>query len=151
MSGERVPDLRGRGREGAASGRFKRCRRNNKKPFRRRTKCPRWLVQREGARKVDWERVVKEAEGKNCKFKLNAERDRKPVKFLKEWSDMVALAFFHDETGSTVLNTLKTRKLLRRDARKRGVTIVKTRGDRSMNESSSRFGRKKGANRRDAS
>ena len=151
MSGERVPDLRGRGGEGAASGRFKRCRRNNKKPFRRRTKCPRWLVQREGARKVDWERVVKEAEGKNCKFKLNAERDRKPVKFLKEGSDMVALAFFHDETGSTVLNTLKTRKLLRRDARKRGVTIVKTRGDRSMNKSSSRFGRKKGANRRDAS
>ena len=140
MSRERVPDLRDRGREGAASGRFKRCRRNNKKPFRRRTKCPRWLVQREGARKVDWERVVKEAEGKNCKFKLNAERDRKPVKFLKEGSDMVALAFFHDETGSTVLNTLKTRKLLRRDARKRGVTIVKTRGDRSMNKSSSRFG-----------
>ena len=98
------------------------------------------MVQREGARKVDWERVVKEAEGKDCKFKLNAERDRKPVKFLKKWSDMVALAFFHDETGSTVLNTLKTRKLLRRDARKRGVTIVKTRGDRSMNKSSSRFG-----------
>ena len=73
------------------------------------------------------------------------------MKFLKKWSDMVALAFFHDETGSTVLNTLKTRKLLRRDTRKRGVTIVKTRGDRSMNESSSRFGRKKGANRRDAS
>ena len=70
---------------------------------------------------------------------------------MKEWSDMVALAFFHDETGSTVLNTLKTRKLLRRDTRKRGVTIVETRGDRSMNECSSRFGRKKGANRRDAS
>ena len=109
MSGERVPDLRDRGREGAASGRFKRCRRNNKKPFRRRTKCPRWLVQREGARKVNWERVVKEAEGKDCKFKLNAKRNRKPVKFLKKRSDMVALAFFHDKTGCVVLNALKSR------------------------------------------
>ena len=59
-------------------------------------------------RKVNWKRIVKEAESKNCKFELNAERDRKPVKLLKEWSDMVTLALFHDETGSTVLNTLKT-------------------------------------------
>ena len=52
------------------------------------------MIEREGTGEVDWKRIIKEAEGKNCKFELNAERDRKPVKFLKKWSDMVALAFF---------------------------------------------------------
>jgi len=54
------------------------------------------LIEREGTGEVDWKRIIKEAEGKNCKFELNAERDREPVKFLKKWSDMVALAFFYD-------------------------------------------------------
>ena len=44
------------------------------------------------------------------------------MKLFKKGSDVVTLAFFHDQTDSVVLNTLKTRKLLRRDAGKRGVT-----------------------------
>ena len=43
---------------------------------------------------------------------------------FQKWSDVVAFAFFHDKTDSVVLNTLKTRKLLRGNARERGVTIV---------------------------
>ena len=66
------------------------------------------MIEREGTGEIDWKRTIKEAEGKNCKFELNAERDREPVKFLKEWSDMIALVFFHDEAGNTVLNMLKT-------------------------------------------
>ena len=104
------------------------------------------MIEREGTGEVDWKRIIKEAEGKNCKFELNAERDREPVKFLKKWSDMVALAFFHDETGSTVLNTLKAEKLLRGDAGERGITVVKPRSDRGVNKSSSRFYREKRAN-----
>ena len=43
---------------------------------------------------------------------------------FKRWSDVVAFALFHDKTDSIVFNMLKTRKLLRGNARERGVTIV---------------------------
>ena len=81
-------------------------------------------MERKGARKVGRERVVKKAESKNSKFELDAKRYRKPVKLLKKWSDVVTFAFFRDETDSVVLNTLKTRKLLRGNTRERRVTIV---------------------------
>ena len=55
------------------------------------------------------------------------------MQLLKKWSDVVAFALFHDKTDSVVLNTLKTRKLLRGNAREREVTRVYARGDSSMN------------------
>ena len=73
------------------------------------------------------------------------------MKLYKKWSDVVAFAFFHDETRSIVLYTLKTRKLLNRNARERGVAIVKTRGDSSMNQGGSAFWREKGPNGRNTS
>ena len=69
----------------------------------------------------------------------------------KKWSDVVAFAFFHDETRSIVLNALKTRKLLIGNARKRGVAIVKTRGDSSMNQGGRGFWREKRLNGRNTS
>ena len=43
---------------------------------------------------------------------------------LKKRSDVVVFAFFRDEPDSIVLNTLKTRELLRGNARERRVTVV---------------------------
>ena len=57
------------------------------------------------------------------------------MKLYKKRGDVVAFAFFHDETRSIVLNTLETRKLLSRNARKREVVIVEARGDSSVNQS----------------
>ena len=73
------------------------------------------------------------------------------MKLLKKWRDVVAFAFFHDETDSVVLDTLKTSKLLRGNARERGVAIVKARGNSSMNQGGSRFRREKRPNRRNPS
>ena len=73
------------------------------------------------------------------------------MKLYKKWSDVVAFAFFHDETSSIVLNTLKTRKLLNGNARERGVAIVEARGDSSMNQGGSGFWREKGPNGRNTS
>ena len=87
--------------------------------IRRRTEGAGGFIERKGAGKVGREGVVKEAESKNSEFELNAERYRKPVKLLKKWRDVVAFAFFHDETDSVVLDTLKTSKLLRGNARER--------------------------------
>ena len=57
--------------------RFERSSMSNKQSgFRRRAEVASGFIERKGARKVGRERVVKEAEGKNSKFELNAERYR---------------------------------------------------------------------------
>ena len=49
---------------------------DKKSGFRRRAECAGGFMERKRARKVGGERVVKEAEGKNCKFELNTKGDR---------------------------------------------------------------------------
>ena len=117
---ERVPDFRDSGRKSTKFSGLKRSSMSDKESIiRRRTEGAGGFIERKGTGKVGREGVVKEAESKNSEFELNAERYRKPVKLLKKWRDVVAFAFFHDETDSVVLDPLKTSKLLRGNARER--------------------------------
>ena len=54
-------------------------------------------------------------ESQNSQFVLNAKFQRRPVKLNEDGCDMLTLSLFSDETGGTVLNSLKTIDLIRCD------------------------------------
>ena len=51
-------------------------------------------------------------ESQNSQFVLNLKFQRLPVKLNEDGSDMLTLSLFSDETGGTVLNSLKTIDLI---------------------------------------
>ena len=57
--------------------------------------------------------------------------DREPVKRAEKWSDMVEFRRAVDKSGSVVLDFLKFRQKIDRRARKKSVTIVETRQNKS--------------------
>ena len=57
--------------------------------------------------------------------------DREPVKRAEKWSDMVEFRRTVDKSGSVVLDFLKFRQKIDRRARKKRVTIVETRQNKS--------------------
>jgi len=57
--------------------------------------------------------------------------DREPVKRAEKWSDMVEFRRTVNKSGSVVLDFLKFRQKIDRRARKKSVTIVETRQNKS--------------------
>ena len=72
-------------------------------------------------------------------FVLNTKFQRQPVKLSEDGSNMLVLSLFSDETGRTVLNSLKTIYLIRSDTSQCRITKMKMRGNNRMNKTSSRF------------
>ena len=60
------------------------------------------------------------------------------MKILENGSNMFPFPLFVLKKSCTILNSLKARQLIRRDAIKRGIAIVKPRSDRRMNKSRNR-------------
>ena len=54
-------------------------------------------------------------ESQNSQFVLKTKFQRQPVKLSEDGCNMLVLSLFSDETGRTVLNSLKTIYLIRSD------------------------------------
>ena len=63
---------------------------------------------------------------KKKNFELNATVYRKPVKLNKERCDVIILALSEDDTGSSVLDRLKSADEKLRNSRKKAVAIIKS-------------------------
>ena len=61
------------------------------------------------------ESTLEMTESQNSQFVLNTKFQRKPVKLSEDGCNMLVLFLFGDETGGTVLNSLKTIYLIRSD------------------------------------
>ena len=59
--------------------------------------------------------TLKMTGSQNSQFVLNTKFQRQPVKFSEDGCNVLVLSLFSDETGGTVLNSLKTIYLIRSD------------------------------------
>ena len=67
-------------------------------------------------RRQIWRKSTLEmTESKNSQFVLNTKFQRQPVKLSEDGCNMIMLSLFSNETGGTVLNSLKTIYLIRSD------------------------------------
>ena len=91
-------------------------------------------------RTVNWERVPsKWRKAKAASLWLNTKFQRQPVKLSEDGCNMLIFSLFSDETGGTVLNSLKTIYLIKSDATQGWITKIKTRGNNRIYKASSRF------------
>ena len=57
-------------------------------------------------RQICWGFIMDTFESKGEKFIFNPSLDRQPVKFLQNWSDVIVLRDFTDNSGGIGLETL---------------------------------------------
>ena len=61
-------------------------------------------------------------ESQNSQFVLKTKLQRQPVKLSEDGCNMLVLSLYSDETGRTVLNSLKTIYLIRSDTSQGRIT-----------------------------
>ena len=107
--------------------------------FRRWTKNTQWLINVQNRGQIWRKSTLEMTESQNSQFVLNTKFQRQPVKLSEDGCNMLVLSRFSDETGRTVLNSLKMIYLIRSDTSQSWITKIKTRGNNRINKTSSRF------------
>ena len=107
--------------------------------FRRWAKNTWWLIIVQNRGQIWRKSTLEMMESQNSQFVLNGKFQRQPVKLSEDGCNMLVLSFFSDETGGTVLNSLKTIYSIRSDTSQGWITKIKTRGNNRIYKTSSRF------------
>ena len=107
--------------------------------FRRWAKNTQRLINMQNRGQIWRKSTLEMTESQNSQFVLNTKLQRQPVKLSEHGCNMLMLSLFSDETGRTVLNSLKTIYLIRSDTSQCRITKIKTRGNNRINKTSSRF------------
>ena len=74
-----------------------------------------WLINVLNRRQIWRKSTLKMMESQNSQFILNMKFQRQPVKLSEDGCTMLVLSLFSNETGRTVLNSLKTIYLMNND------------------------------------
>ena len=98
-----------------------------------------WLINVQNNEQIWRKSTLEMTESQNSQFVLNTKFQRHPVKLSEDGCNTLVLSLFSDETGGTVLNSLKTIYLIRSDTSQSWIAKIKTRGNNRINKTSSRF------------
>ena len=136
---KRVPNSWGSKMNWAFTGWLKVNPGNSEQFFRRWAKNTRWLINMQNRGQIWRKTTLEVTESQNSQFVLNTKFKRQPVKLSEDGCNILVLSLFSDETGGTVLNSLKTVYLIKSDTSQCWITKIKTRGNNRINKTSSRF------------
>ena len=98
-----------------------------------------WLIIVQNRRQIWTKSTLEVTENQNSQFVLNTKFQRQPVKLSEDGCNMLMLSLFSDESGGTVLNSLKTIYLIRSDTSQGWITKIKTQGIIRIYKTSSPF------------
>ena len=72
--------------------------------------------------------------GQETDLVLNPEPNRKPVKFMEDGCDVLKFAHPHQDPGCAILDVLQSLQALARDPNEEGIAVVKSGGDKGMDQ-----------------
>ena len=93
-----------------------------------------WVLPIDKFLEVHWCAAIDTLIGQETDLILNPEPNRKPVKFMEDWCDVLRFTHPHQDPGSAVLNVLQSLQAPTRDPDEECIAVVEPGGDKGMNQ-----------------